>query len=67
MELVITGEACVMVMLTAAATMVVALWVTRGDRRYTPEGERELLVTFTTGYAIMILVIAISALANVAW
>lgn len=67
MELVITGEACVMVMLTAAVTMVVALWVTRGDRRYTPEGERELLVTFTTGYAVMILVIAISALANVAW
>lgn len=67
MELVITGEACVMVMLTAAATMVVALWVTRGDRKYTPQGERELLVTFTTGYAIMILVIAFSALANIAW
>lgn len=67
MGLVITARACVMVMLTAVATVVVALWVTRGDRKYTPEGEQELVTTFKVGYLIIILIIAISALANVAW
>ena len=67
MGLVITARACIMVMLTAVATVVVALWVTRGDRKYTPEGEHDLLVTFTTGYAIMILIVAVSALTNIAW
>lgn len=55
------------VLVVAIITMARALWVTRGDRKYTPQGERELLVTFAMGYAIIILVIAISALANIAW
>lgn len=55
------------VLAVAIITMARALWVTRGDRKYTDDGERKLVATFAMGYAIIILVIAISALVNVAW
>lgn len=66
MELVITREACMIVLAVAIITMARALWVTRGDRKYTDDGERKLVATFAVGYLIIIVIIIISSLANIA-
>ena len=37
------------------AMMAVAIWVTRGERKNTPEGQRNLLVTFAVGITLAVL------------
>lgn len=54
-------------LVTLVTMMVVALWVTRGDRKYTEEGSRDLFVTFVVGLTIMFMIIAIDVITNIAW
>lgn len=54
-------------MVAIAMMMVVALWVTRGDRKYTEEGSRDLFVTFVVGLTITFMIIVIDVITNIAW
>lgn len=45
---------------TLFAMMAVAVWVTRGKRKYTREGERDLLVTFVVGITLAALFVVSS-------
>lgn len=52
---------------TIVVMMAVALWVTRGDRKYTEEGERDLFVTFLVGLTAAFMIVVIDVMSNIAW
>lgn len=57
--LVMTESALMVGLLCMIASTVVALWVTRGDRKWTTEGESAAAGAFATGYIIAIIYIFI--------
>lgn len=52
---------------TIMVMMAAALWVTRGDRKYTEEGERDLFVTFLVGLTAAFMIIVIDVISNISW
>lgn len=54
-------------LVTIVIMMAVALWVTRGDRKYTEEGERDLFVTFLVGLTAAFMIVVIDVISNIAW
>lgn len=47
--------------------MAVAAWSARGDRKYTEEGEHEMIGTFATGLLISLAIFLIDVMMNIAW
>lgn len=60
--LYVTGKGIGMAVVALVTMLAVGIWVTRGDRKYTEEGERQLVAVFATGILIAFMIMMFDAM-----
>ncbi len=65
--LYMTARGVAMWLAAIVTMMAVAAWVTRGDRKYTEEGQHEMVGTLATGMLISLAIFLIDVMMNIAW
>ena len=60
--LYVTGKGVQMAIASLVTMLAVGVWVTRGGRKYTEEGEQQLVAVFATGILITVVIVLIDAM-----